>query len=773
MFYFQKPILQKTIGISFLIIICLLWKTTLANPIIPFSGECPPTKDECQDSQGNLDEDCLRLKFEGNRQIILPKVNLYRESDLDEPIHNSQLAFRDQVTVLKEKVGYLRASLVRASNQRCGWIPENAILGSNPLLVKDIRGVEGFDDEDNKLNAKVLVRNLPDERVSNSVPLYDAVGGREIGRLKIFGIYNIYTYQNHQGKTYFLVGGQKVTENMLEPVLLGWVKADEVIPWSSAMNLYYAPGKTNIPIYGSEKDAINQANPIATQGNRHIEPEKNNIPRFPVLDHRKVNKDITLYKMAFAGEACISKNCISAREIAMRRGQLGEAIKNTEHIDILFVIDATESMDKYFKPVVKAVQSFATEIASNVNKVRFSVVAYGDYHSREYNQDKIQFLRAVPFSDTNNTEKMKRLVQVSTFDDPLKDRPEAAFAALIKAINKAKWRNVAGLRLVIWIGDHPNHNDDVLKTKDVVKALDAKKAIWSAINVKGKYRKSFNESFISQAKTISSQSGGWAFPIVKTYQSRLSKDTSTVQKRVKDKLHEIYDTSIQIAKQIIEITTTGKASPVDKLPSAILAERYIKERLNISEKDMRDIYSRTQLITQGYVRQHNNDFAFWISMSAPTFNKLHDRTKALCDALQYRSNYDDIREAMMGTLEVVTGDKPSKNDNIGQFLSKRLNVPKENFSELLDQSLNEFVRWYVSPDTPEKKTQFKSNICLKAAMLDQVANNKRVDMKNDMMFDERQAKWQPKPGAKIENFNWMWGAENGIRYFYIPLEYIP
>jgi hypothetical protein len=157
MFYFQKPILQKTIGTSFLIIICLLWKTTLANPIIPFSGECPPTKDECQDSQGNLDEDCLRLKFEGNRQIILPKVNLYRESDLDEPIHNSQLAFRDQVTVLKEKVGYRSASLVRASNQRCGWIPENAILGSNPLLVKDIRGVEGFDDEDNKLNAKVRV----------------------------------------------------------------------------------------------------------------------------------------------------------------------------------------------------------------------------------------------------------------------------------------------------------------------------------------------------------------------------------------------------------------------------------------------------------------------------------------------------------------------------------------------------------------------------------------------------------------------------------------
>lgn len=354
-------------------------------------------------------------------------------------------------------------------------------------------------------HSKVLVRNLPDERVSNSVPLYDAVGGREIGRLKIFGIYNIYTYQNHRDKTYFLVGGQKVTENMIEPVLLGWVKADEVIPWRSAMNLYYAPGKTNIPIYGSEKDAIRQVNPIVIQREMYVEPKKNNIPRFPLLDHRRVNKNVTLYKIVFTGNFCLS------------------------HI--------------YFS----------------------------------------------------------------------------------------------------------------------------------------------------------------------------------------------------------------------------------------SHKHLQSYYKNcTQLITQGYVRQHNNDFAFWISMSAPTFNKLHDRTNTLCDDLQYRSNYDDIREAMMGTLEVVTGDKPSKNDNIGQFLSKRLNVPKENFSELLNRTLNRFVSWYLSPDTPAAQTtKFKSNICLKAAMLDQVASNKRVDMKNDMMFDERQAKWQPKPDAKIEDFNWMWGAENGIRYFYIPLEYIP
>jgi hypothetical protein len=498
MFYFQKPILPKTIGTSFLIIICLLWKTVLANPIISPSGECPPTNDECQNSQSNIDENCLRLRFEGNRQIILPNVNLYREPYLNEPIRNNQLVFRDKVIVLKGKVGYLRASLVRASGQRCGWIREDAILGSNsPLLVKDIKGVKGFDDEDNKLNAKVLV---------DSVPLYDAVGGREIGRLQIFGIYNIYTYRNYQDEIYFLVG-QKVTEKMLEPVLLGWVKADEVIPWSNAMNLYYAPGKKNIPIYGSERDAIRQVYPIVIQREMYVEPKKNNIPRFPLLDHRRVNKNVTIYKIVFAGNFCLS------------------------HI--------------YFS----------------------------------------------------------------------------------------------------------------------------------------------------------------------------------------------------------------------------------------SHKHLQSYYKNcTQLVKQSYVRQNNNDpdFTFWLSISLWTFNELNARTKALCGALQYRSNYNDIRDAMMGTLEVVTGDKPGPNDNIGKFLSKRLHVPKENFSELLDKSLNEFVNWYVSPDTPQKQTtQFKSNICLKAAMLDQVANNKRVDMNNDMMFDERQAKWQPKPGAKIENFNWMWGAENGIRYLYIPLEYIP
>lgn len=769
---YQSQIVRAT---CFLIVVFLGISgiTSLAAfPQIPQSGQCPP-----EDTYMNPDdEEQMRLLFNRNRQIILPRVNLYTNPDFSNTIRKGKLEFLQHVVVLKENVGFSRAKLVRAAGKRCGWIPENAVLGSNrPLKVEEIQNVQGFDDEKNNLNAKILVRNKAGENVTSDVPLYDAMGGEKIGRLRIFSIFNIYTYDTKNREVYFFIGGQKLVENMLEPVLMGWVKAKDVIPWSSSMNLYYAPGKTRVPIYEYDRDAKTQVNPFAIQGKAHVEPKGHNIPRFPVLDHRGVSKNATVYEIAFAGDACVSsKDCISGRDLSRRRGTVGGKLMETENIDVLFVIDATKSMQKYFKPVVRAVKSFATSISADAQKIRFSVAVYGDYKTHQGDPNNIQFFLPVPFSDTNNTTAMRRLKRVPIFDDPRHDYPEAAFAALTKAINEADWRESAGLRLVIWIGDHPNRSAYKVSTQDVADALKGKKAIWSAINVKGKYRKSLNQKFLTQAENIAAKADNWNYPIVKTYNSSYSEDSSNTESEVRTRLDEVYETSKRIAQQIFEISIGHKTtSSASGLPSAVLADRYIKERLGISEQQLRDIYSRNQLIVKGFVYQNekNPDFDFWISMRSTDLYALQTQTAQFCEALKYKSSYDDLRNAMVKTLEMITGDTLDRKQKIRQFLSKRLHVPKEQFSELLDKSLHDFIRWYLETDKRET-AKFKSQICLKAARLDQVKNGRRVDMK-DMKFDKRRARWVPRKGAKKEKFNWLWGAENGIRYFYIPLEYIP
>jgi len=105
-----------------------------AFPQIPRSGECPP-EDTYID-----DEEQMRLLFNSNRQIILPRVSLYTEPKFRNPIRNGELKFLQHVVVLKENVTFSRAKLVRAG-KRCGWIPENAVLGSNrPMKVQEIFG---------------------------------------------------------------------------------------------------------------------------------------------------------------------------------------------------------------------------------------------------------------------------------------------------------------------------------------------------------------------------------------------------------------------------------------------------------------------------------------------------------------------------------------------------------------------------------------------------------------------------------------------------------
>ncbi|TGO02571.1 hypothetical protein PN36_22970 [Candidatus Thiomargarita nelsonii] len=774
MLIYQSQIVRAT---CFLIVVFLGISgiTSLAAfPQIPGSGECPP-EDTYID-----DEEQMRLLLNSNRQIILPRVSLYTNPDFSNTIRNHELKFLQHVVVLKENVGLSRAKLVRATGKRCGWIPENAVLATNsPLKVKEIKNVQGFDDEKNTLNAKILVRNKAGENVASDVPLYDAVGGKEIGRLKIFSIFNIYTYETKNDEVYFFIGGQKLVEDMPEAVLLGWVKAKDVISWSSRMNLYYAPDKTKVPIYENEKDAKAQVKPLATQGKAHIEPKKHNIPRFPVLDHRVVSKNATVYTIAFAGEACISsEDCISGRDLSGRRGAVGGKLMETENIDVLFVIDATKSVQKYFKPVVSAVESFATSISGDARKIRFSVAVYGDYKTSQGDPNNIQFSWPVPFSDTNNTTAMRRLKRVPIFDDPRHDYPEAAFAALTKAINEADWRESAGLRLVIWIGDHPNRSAYKVSTQDVADALKEKNAIWSAINVKGKYRRSLNQKFLSQAKNIAAKVENWSYPIVKTYKSSDSKDSSNTESEVRARLDEVYETSKQIAQKIYEISIghkTTSSARASRLPSAVLADRYIKERLGISEQQLRDTYSRNQLIVKGvvYQKESNPDFNFWISMRSTDLFELQTQTASFCEVLKYTGGdiYNDLRDSMVKTLKMITGDTLDRTQTIRKFLSKRLHVPKKHFSELLDKSVNDFIRWYINPDNHKEARKFKSQICLKAAMLDQVKHGKRVD-REDMEFDQRSARWVPKKGAG-ENFNWLWGAENGIRYFYIPLEYIP
>jgi len=406
-------------------------------PLLKGDGDCP--EETSSGERRTFREYRAELRGAGSREVILPGVVLYADADLARPLRVPPLDFGTEVTVLRWNQGGLDSHLIKRTTDkgaRCAWIENAALLPEDrnePLPIEALRadGLAGFSGVGSTLDAKVLVRNHYDEdddSAATGAPVYYRYTDPEPYKsLKIFNVLNVFDYVEHAGKVWFFVGGEKASEEGgAKQTLYGWARAEDLIPWSTLMNVYYRQGKDG-------------------------------VPRFPLLE-TVTQGPITVHRIAFPGTACDSAgNCISALASAVERAELGDEMWKAESIDFLFVIDATESMRKYFAPVVKGVRAFLKEADPGDRiKVRFSVIVYGDFLSRDSGRGSFQFARVVPFGSTKNEEQLDYLVGAESFTDNMYDLPEAAFAALIKAIKEAEWRDKAGWRMVIWIGDHPN-----------------------------------------------------------------------------------------------------------------------------------------------------------------------------------------------------------------------------------------------------------------------------------------------------------------------------
>lgn len=781
------------------------------------AGECPKKEKTSKTLTFEELDDIWKDEGLAPRQIILPKVKVYGDPRLTREIPNLALDFRQEVRVLHWDQRPFGAHFVkfggrRANQELCGWLDRTALLskqdGSRPRTVGELGklGIEGFVlyKAGSSLDAKVLVRNREEIRHGKRVAgegaglYYRPDDPKPYGRLRIFNILNVYAAQRLKDRVWFYVGGQIEEQGLLKQSLLGWAKAEDLIPWSSTVSLYYRPEVKGAKIFESASQAERGRDAIAFQGADEVEPKHRNIPRFPVLDNEPRGSDLTLFKIAFPGSACLDRGrgeCISARDFAIRRDDIGQRIDEITNIDILFVIDATESMRRYFPHVVTAVQRFVQGLAEDRRRVRFSVTVYGDYEAAylgQINEDTGQFARVVPFGPVGDADDVQTLLSNKGYEDAMRDLPEAAFGAIIHAVDTAGWRGDAGWRLVIWIGDHPNREagnapkaiGPFFATEDVAHTLTQQKAAFVGINVKGRDYPSnnyLNDRFLAQAKAIVEQANEWGLASLRAYDPRSGlEDDETITQSVLAKLDEIMENSNYAKKQVFSIAV---GQPVKELypdlPRVRLAQRYIRERLGLSEAEIQDFFSRSQLVTRGWVRQEHTtpEFAFWIAMDKDQMARMIAAAQHLCATLSQNPRFDVVKKAMLQTLKSVTGDEPpaggNENEtNIRRFLAKRLHLPVDSFSPLLEEDIDGFVHWYKEHGLAEEVDTFRRTICKKAALLDYASAQKRlINGINDIYWNEDAGRWEARDGAE-QPFNWLWKTEHGINYYYIPLDYV-
>jgi hypothetical protein len=158
-------------------------------------------------------------------------------------------------------------------------------------------------------------------------------------------------------------------------------------------------------------------------------------------------------------------------------------------LDVVFVIDATGSMDWVIDEVRRRVGDIADATRTLVPLTRFGVVAYRDHDDPEF----VVRQQTLTFS----------LAKLARFIDTLEAKgggswQEAVYAGLDVAVNRAGWRPGAK-RVVLLIGDAPPHENELGGTIALARELQRSGGQLSALDVSNDSNPALIEASLGRA----------------------------------------------------------------------------------------------------------------------------------------------------------------------------------------------------------------------------------------------------------------------------------
>jgi hypothetical protein len=744
-------------------------------------------------------------------QVMLPEVRLYQDPGLKIPLPGEPARFGQRIGLYLRQGG---ADFVKVGDRdRCGWLDNRAYQAiGRPLATHELPGWSHIAPVGRTgsgrglvVNAKVVAKgqlNAP----GSGVPLYsEPKKGKPIASLGYLAIMEVYKVTRSDGITacekmddddcFALVGGTEEGQggNPL-PALKGWVEAKDVEVWPTSVAVFWRPGRSNIVVYDGQLAARNldKNRILASQRDRHTEPPDRNIPRFPIL-RAEVEKggDLGryLYGILMIGEACVGGVC---------QGKVGDTLNRSRDIDVLFVVDATESMDKYFRPTAEAVKNLAEQMTGAERRIRFEAVVYGDYKTEVGIPANVQFERVAPFGAVNNINALQALVVQKQFSDPHLDKPEAPFAALVRAIDEARWRDGGGLRWVVWVGDHGNRGkgrhktslpgkgyvDETMTRDDVVAALRRKNiSQLFALQVRGSgvaagpemesYNAFWNDAEFMLQGAFGAQVNVAEYRLKVEDLSTNLFDARLLRENLDRQFRKILEHQQGIEQRVENLMTGRDPQATLTLPVAEFSERFLRER-GLTDDVLRKLGQTIVGGEVGWIRQDEDearaDFDYWIATTPRGFRLLSQGMIDLCDALKTPDFKDEYTQVLFSLLQVLTGDQPRSDETIADFLERKWSVPKRRLTPVLDRPMDRFL-----VDLWENKSAhdaFRTQICIRKTQLDYAERRQKVSPA-DLVYDRVTTEYVLKPGAKSTPYAWSWAVSAGIEYYFIPLSMLP
>ena len=268
----------------------------------------------------------------------------------------------------------------------------------------------------------------------------------------------------------------KLNENdkQTKSAVRGWMANLNITNWDTRICLEPSTSRLAVADYSSKiipvfpqeshlKEMYDRPDPAQNAIMKNIVSDELLSPytmRMPILEHlsSKNKKVATVGKLDYQipDNEVNDFNCLE---------EIEELDKKLKNINIVFVIDGTQSMGEFYKPVVSSISAIIDNPIDVDANIRFGAIIYRDYPDNsdaykvysltsDYDRIKSKLSNTVPFSNDN-------------------DLPEAQYNAIINGIPEVGFKKGQS-NIVILIGDCGNHDPD-LKNQSIDDAIEVLK----------------------------------------------------------------------------------------------------------------------------------------------------------------------------------------------------------------------------------------------------------------------------------------------------------
>jgi hypothetical protein len=655
-----------------------------------------------------------------------------------------------------------------------GWIDKKYITCGDDRADKDtyietmkIKYQDGDTTKDSILYDKAFVvnsvkKNLNISKVTN-IPIYDSAISSQTTKnnSKLYEIYFILKETNDKvllSKTSTIYSdsyGNNKNQN-----IVGWIDKKFLKRWSSRV----AIEPTDDSLEGYWDSSFSKKAKYKAK----IDKPKNNYSlRYPQLEI--LDKGIKISYMQKEGVFGKERNIISN-------------VLQNPNPHIVFLVDATAGMQSYLDNVKGAINAYLSDNAANSDNISVAVAVYRDYSD---GKDKYRLITG----GFVTPERAKKMINSSYFRakstndsvgnvyngkkvDLDRSRSEALFNGIVSLYRDRKLQldSYENPTRLILIGDHGNHvYDDKGYTAQSVSEVLGKKVVIDAIQVHtDPVNSTYVKRFESNMKDLIRLRDGGASG------SFVVDDAGTVQ-TIKSNIEKAARISRKVKTIIKKVYTKGVELTLEE-------KKFLETQLDIDVDNLGEVQQSLEL----YI--HNNQrkkYKKVILARAELINDLSSAYNRMASSIaKYKSDKAGVRKLVMGlktAIETLTGQEISNDENIAEFMSERLKIPKskilnltfEDWQDKLGRNENNYRKKIIQT--------FRRNATLLSALYAQKEYiNIKFDKNNEVDYDEKKDANGNVITVKTKfDISVMHGNEydqsNGFKnkWIWVPFEYMP